>query len=168
MIQFKVNQDDWHKIKYVLGKLESMSTLLKNDHPYECALEYKNLVYQNILGNRFGFAPLSKRYYKWKERKGYEVPGFWKLRRDLLTNLTAFQNKGKGGGYVGGIPGGIRGNKGRYVGFYGTMVEKGWFQKGKQNSARPMFENTKDEYEVSGFQQKGEKALFVKLRGCWG
>ena len=151
-----------------VDRIEAQARVQQSQHPYECAVEFRQLLIRNIVTQKYAsrYARYSQRYAHWKS----QVMGFgldyWKLSGDLLRSLTAFKTTR---GYMAGIPAGVLDSGGKswdgdsqnpvgdreYVAKYAAKLEMG----GHNQPARPLFKPTTEEYAVAGFPIKGRESL---------
>ena len=160
----------------VLDQLKPRAQLwILNEMQRECANDYVNILRQNISQqvHMSRYAPYSERYRDWKEQY-FGALAYWRLKDDLLNNLTYWETQG---GWMGGIPGGImdQGGKSMFyppdhpkqadvsppkqIAFYARMNEYGWGPNKKQTE-RPIFRPTAENYATSTQRKsRGRTAL---------
>lgn len=163
MIQIQFDQADLSRWMRALRRLKIRASHRINKMQRDCAIEYYQLVHANIVTEKYagGYTPYSKTYAKWKQKKGYLYPGWWKLSLNLIHALTVFK---QGDGWVGGIPPGATGERGRPISIYGAAGE---FKSVRlEQPARPIFEPTMQEYAKEAWKKKGQENL-SKIREAW-
>lgn len=174
MIQIQFNQADLTRWMSALRRVKRrVNSRIKGQMQMDCAIEYYQLVHKNIMSEKYAgsYAPYSKAYAKWKKKKDYKYPGWWKLNLDLIKALTIFK---QGDGYVGGVPPGVMDTGGKSYGKgrpykiakYGWIAEWGGVFAGQAHPARAVFQPTMDEYAKDSWKKKGQEAL-NKVGGAW-
>lgn len=156
-----------------INKINSILKLEKNDLPFRNAVEFSNLLVDNINSQKYsaGYASLNDRYKDWKIKHGRSKKEFWSLFNRLIQRISAFKVTG---GWMGGIEAGMKvggtswfgkGDKGHIVDVaqYARFLEFG--RKGQPE--RPLFQPTTVEYWKDGFVKIGAESLH-KIRGAWG
>ena len=162
----------------ILSNIEPRAgAFIKNEMQRECANDYVNLLHENITSQKYAAIWASKPYHvdyrDWKNAY-FGQRGFWRLKDDVLNNLTYWK---AGDGWMGGIPGGIMDTGGkswfypadspkqyppREIAMYARMNEFGWQaqRKSKAETERPLFRPTKKEYGSSSQRlARGRTAL---------
>ena len=141
--------------------------------PYLNAVDYRNMVMQNILSQKFaaGYQPYHPRYAKWKTQVVLKGSKFWMLFADLLRNLNVFR---AGKGWMGGIPANVYDQDGKSwygkgdvgkpkpIAMYGRTIEFGL----NNQPPRPVFGPTRDEYVQDGWKIRGREAQ-QKIKVAW-
>ena len=173
MIQIQFNQADLRRwISAIYRIKRRVRGRVKEQMQMDCAIEYHQLVHKNIMSEKYApFTAYAGAYEKWKKKRNYKYPGWWKLNLDLVNALTIFK---QGDGYVGGVPpgamdmGGKSYGKGRAykIAKYGWIAEWGGSFAGQKHPARAVFKPTMDEYAKDGWEKKGEEVL-DKVREAW-
>jgi len=173
MIQIQFNQADLNRWMRAVDKVQNKAKLwIENEMQRRCATDYFQLVQKNIMTQKYsaGYKPYNERYAKWKYPKGTGAGiDFWILGGDLVRNLQIFKH---GGGWVGGIPPGIKDSGGKsWLGprFGGKGKSKKIAMYGaKAEALRPVFKPTMEEYadDKNGWQKRGREALNY-IKGAW-
>lgn len=173
MIQIQFNQADLIRWMSALRRVKRRAhSQIKTQMQMNCAIEYHQLVHKNIMSEKYApFTAYEDRYAKWKKKKGYKYPGWWKLNLDLVNALTIFK---QGDGYVGGIPPGVMDSGGKSYGEgrayliakYGWIAEWGGIFAGQKHPARAVFKPSMDEYAKDDWKKQGQKAL-NKVGEAW-
>lgn len=165
MIQIQFDKTDLSRWMRALRRVKRRAHgHIKEQMQRDCATEYYQLVAANIVSEKYApYTAYKERYAKWKQKKGYPYPGWWKLSRNLLNALSIFK---QGDGWVGGIPPGVEGERGRPISVYGAAGE---FKSVRpEQPDRPVFEPTMEEYGKEGgeWEKRGKEAL-DKVGEAW-
>lgn len=174
-LKVDINRSDLFRIVQALHRIDAIVTIQKNQLPYECSIDYKNLVIQNILTQKFAttYRPYSPRYAKWKTQQMLGGSHFWRLYGDLLKSISAFRTSD---GWMGGIPAGAMDSGGKSwfstrgslkgaaksIAMYAKVMEHGL----NRHPARPVFGPTAQEYRQSGYKVRASRSL-GKIRFGW-
>lgn len=170
LIRFRTG--DYSKWLRATVNLAIQGTIEKNKLPQRHAINYVNAVRSNISTGKFdaAYAPYNERYYHWKYFVFKSHGGFWFLKGNLYSSLSAFRHED---GWMGGIPAGIQvegsswfgqgfEGKPRYVAQYGRWMEYG--RPGQP--ARPLFRPTFGEYKEGQALQEMNQSM-IRLRNKW-
>ena len=172
MITIKFVEADLRRYLRALEKLKQSAKLFGQDEMQRrCAVDYYQLVVQNIMTKMSPKPSYSPRYARWKMKYGWMgFPSPWRLRGDLVASLSAFRAP-DGNSWIGGVPIGAmdsggkswfgKGSKGpqggsKLIAMYGSVEE----------SRRPVFGPTAKEYAKTGWSKRGREAL-TELRKAW-
>ena len=141
----------------------------RNELPKKCATDYYQLVYRNIMSQRYAgsYAPYHPSYAKWKQRVAVTMD-FWRLFDELLKNLRAFRVEGNNPGevaYMGGVDDTAT-FEGKRIAMYGTAVEEGKFGPGKAKKPRPVFWPSALEYAHKPWKDRNYQSL-NKIKEAW-
>jgi len=165
MIQIVFDPTDMTRYLRALYKLGVKVQIWQNTICYRGATDYFQLVHKNIMSEKYSgaYPAYSEKYGKWKQKKGYKYPGWWKLEQNLLNALTVFKTED---GWMGGIPAGLGGSRGGTIAVYGSAGEFESF-RGDQ-PARPVFEPTMQEYakDENGWKKRAKEALDA-MKEAW-
>lgn len=151
-----------------LDRLDSIVTTQQSELPYRCAVDFKNLVINNILTQKYSaqYAPYSGRYAHWKTVTMLRGSHFWSLYGDLLKNITAFRFDN---GWMGGVPAGAMDSGGKSwfgtrqnrvgsrksIAMYGRTMEYGL----NNHPARPVFQPSTAEFISGGYSVRALESL---------
>lgn len=176
MISWSINDTHFRRIIFAIEKMISMAILQKKDLPYKSAIDYKQLLVQNILTQKYAstYSPYSPWYAHWKTVTMLSGSHFWRLYGDLLKAITTRQATN---GYFSGVPSGVMDSGGKSlfgtrknprgkrkpIAMYGRVMEGGL----NNHPARPVFGPTRDEYARSGWPVRGRESL-KKIGNQWG
>jgi hypothetical protein len=154
----------------ILGQLEPRARLYVGDEMQRlCANDYVNQLRSNSYNQRLmqGWSRATRgaeRYEDWKAEHGFPL-GFWRLKDDLLNNLSYFRvHKG----WMGGIQNGIMDSGGKSwlgAGDVGPSKEIAWYARMNEygigpTPKRPIFYRTMNSYAQSRQRQRrGIEAL---------
>jgi len=172
MITIKFKEADFQRYMRALTKLQQSVKLFGQDEMQRrCAVDYFQLLVNNIKKRYFPRPAYSIRYRSWKYEYGWQgYPSPWRLRGDLVGSLSAFRAP-DGKSWIGGVPIGAmdsggkswfgKGSKGpsggsKSIAMYGSIEEK----------RRPVFGPTASEYAGAGWSKRGQEAL-NNLRKAW-
>ena len=166
MIYVKFKERDLRRWLRALNKVRSRVKLWGCDEMQRrCAVDYYQLVVENIMRRKHPIPPYSEEYRKWKRkygRMGYPSP--WRLFGDLIRSLSAFRYAN---GWMGGVPPGLKDTGGK-LGAGGILsgpteiVKYGSIEEAR----RPLFEPTMKQYAASGWRLRGKETLQV-IRKAW-
>ena len=175
MIRWQIVQSDIQRIRKSLLKILSVAENEKNVLSYNCAVDFKNLLFQNIITQKYStnYAPYSPRYAEWKTQKMFLGSSFWRLFGDLLQNLSL---RRESDGWFSGIQAGVYDSggkswfstRGKRVGrrkpisMYASVMEFGLHT----HPARPVFGPTTDEYAADGWKKRGAESL-KRVGSAW-
>ena len=162
-------------------RLISEAKRLEDDLPRKMAVDYVQLLVQNIMTQKFAadYDSYHEDYEKWKTQWG-AVRGFWRLRNNLVNSLTQWKlSKGQ---WKGGITEGamdIGGTswfsvgkglgKVKPISMYAKVMEYGGdfsASGGGKHPERPLFDPTLEEYMNSGAKKRMEETA-SQLRSKW-
>jgi hypothetical protein len=163
MLKVSFKEDDYQRIMNALRKLDVLGpVIVGEDMQRRCATDFYQLVFENIVNQKFKHPAYYPRYGNWKMGVvGHQES--WVLKGDLLEALTAFKS-GKSG-WMGGIPAGVMDSGGKswkgeldqgpakYIAKYARILE---FNRTKP---RPVFKPTTQEYAGEGWPKQGREAL---------
>jgi hypothetical protein len=181
MITIKFKEHDLARYLAALEKIRASVTHFGMDEMQRrCAIDYYQLVMQNIMKRTSPRPAYSVRYRNWKYEYGWMgYPSPWRLKGDLVNSLTAFRSAGSQKGWIGGVPIGAmdsggkswlgKGSQGarggsRPIALYGKAGEYG--RQGGKQPARPVFGPSADEYAGEGWIRRGAEAL-NELKAQW-
>lgn len=161
---------EFGRIMRALNKLESTVEGLEDSVPRKNAIDYSNLLRDNInrQNHMSGYTPYSAaasapRYEDWK--RAYALyKGYWQAMGSLLNAISFW--KEKKGVWRAGIPAGVtdaggtswfgEGNLGepKPIAMYARVIEYGEYI----HPERPIFRPTLKEYKEGKFLERGEEA----------
>ena len=132
------------------------------------ALGYSQLLVGNIMAGKFGagYPAYNDKYKVWK-KKFYGNRGWWRLKDDLVTNISYFK---EGSRWMGGIRSGIWDSGGK------SWLGKRYNNMGKitqitkyariNEAKRPIFKPTAIEYAAGEWPRLGKMAL-IDVANSW-
>lgn len=139
-----------------------------------CAAQYTTKVVEGITSQRYaaGYREYKVRYARWKERMGLGNEGYWKLKGDLLRNLSHYQAES---GWFGGItkgamdsggkswftkPGGRVWGKSKPISMYAYVLEWGGdYGAGGFHFERPLFVPVMEDFAETTWIEEANIAL---------
>lgn len=168
-LEIKFDQNDVRRVLRAFGRIERAVNREKQELPYRCAVDYVNLLRQNIMTQKFagGYAPYNPRYANWKGQY-FASTGFWVMRGTVVNSLTVYRDRHPQR-WVGGLSpsaGMVSGSswfgppgrgKPKSINMYAYLNEYG----GTKHPARPVFRPTKKEYQKGGFPKRGRESLDI-------
>ena len=157
---------DFQRYMSALSRLEQTAERLENDLPRLNAIDYSQLLANNILSGKHmsGFAQYSERYQEWKDQWA-TYTGFWQAMGHLVNSITHWEDGH--GKWRAGIPEGVTdvggtswfgmGDRGppKPIAMYAKTMEYGE----NRQPERPIFHPTLEEYKAGGYVRRGERAL---------
>ena len=182
-IRFDVS--DFNRWIRALTNVQTESRRQSREVPRLGAIDYKQLLIRNIMGQRHmgGYTPYRDRYAEWKAAHGRRR-GYWQLFGDLVRSITTerttypFSTGQLTYAFFSGIPAGVKdsggkswasrntrtrsaiANRPKKIAWYARIMEKGLpRRKGQTHPARPIFEPSMEEYKQSGWLVRGQAAL---------
>ena len=172
MITIKFIEADLQRYMRALAKLRQSVKLFGQDEMQRrCAIDYYQLLIQNILRRNLPRPAYSKRYRSWKYEYGWQdYPSPWRLRGDLVKSLSAFRAP-DGNSWIGGVPIGAMDSGGKSWDGKGSKGPKGGSKSiamygSIEEARRPIFGPTAEEYAKTGWSKRGREAL-NNLKAAW-
>lgn len=163
----RFSRTDLNRWLSAVKRVQAFAFNQSKELPLTHATDYYQLVYKNIIEQRYGasYPAYSERYAKWKSQVASTMD-FWRLYDALLKNLRAFKVEGEAGetAYMGGIMD-TAFSKGKSIAMYGRVVESGEFGAGIKKP-RPLFWPTALEYSYKPWKERGYKSL-DKIKDAW-
>jgi len=158
LFSISFNPSDLKRWFTALARVERTIRFHAEDMQRRCALEYKILIAENLISNRYAmsYPRYNRRYADWKYRTlreaGYAAGGYWDLTRTLVRSIGI--RKVKAMQYHSGItPGAMAPSTSWFSDTFGTgrSVEVDFYAKinefgGRRHPARPVFTPTMFEY----------------------
>jgi hypothetical protein len=154
---------DYIAHKRARQRVNSKTYKMEREMPKLCAIDYVDLLRNNLLDERYRFAyTYNKQYLEWKLMKvGHEKS--WQLFGDLLGALRHFK---VGSGWMGGVPSGVMGQAGKSMGGrkargkagHGKAREIAWYGKIVERT-KPLFKPTARMYRKKGWLNRGKLTL---------
>jgi len=164
MFRIVIDENDRRNIFSALIRLrEKVPKEVEDITPMLMAADYMFLVARNIRSEKYsaGYADYEDSYAKWKKKKGVPFPGYWKLDNILVSELSMFRFKK---GWMGGIPAGVTGKRGRPVALYGGAGE--YPDVRPVQPARPVFTPSFEEYKNGDIRRRID-FLNTKVKSWW-
>lgn len=163
MILIQINPKDIANAVRAIDKLEQAIIREEDRLPMECAVDFYQLMIQNIMSEKYStnYAPYSVRYSKRKQKEGKPFPGWWKYSRELVGALTAFKVEN---GWMGGIPASAYNTEGRQIAEYGGAGE--FKDVREEQPARPVFYPSMIEFSKNGLITLANDAL-LRIAQAW-
>lgn len=175
MISIKLDQKDFKRIQRGFKRVHRAIIREKTELPKRCAFDYRDLLTRNIMTQKFAgsYPPYNPRYKAWKEQY-FATTGFLVMRGIMVGNLTVYPGRSKTYWYS-GLPPGLKApgsswfsapGKGKpvNVNMYAIVNEFGGKFGKAYHPPRPVWVPTKNQYEQSGFQERGKQSLEVVKR----
>ena len=174
-IGIEINEDDINRITTASRRVNQVARIQSWLHPYECSTDYKNLLKNAILTQKYAlsFSPYSPRYAEWKTVKMLRGSHFWRLYGDLLRSIVVEK---RGDGWFAGIPSTAYDSGGKSwfstrkqrrggpkpIAMYARVMELGL----NNHPARAVFGPALREYIDTGWRKRGEQSL-KRIGAAW-
>ena len=150
---FKAHFDirNLNKIINALEKLEALAELESAKTPENFAKNFaadmRDAISSQTYASRYSRNPLTPNYAKSKA-KNYGHTDFWKLRGDLISNVTFWSKSNNE--WEAGLNEGVPGFRGKHIGAYAFFNEFGWNQRTKSGKRfvrpRPLLRYVADDF----------------------
>ena len=152
MIALTWEENDFNRYIAALDNVANAIRDEKRNLPYRCAVDFSNLLLQQISSQAYQLASNRKRYREWKLGRVSHLD-HWILDGDLVSSITAFRH---GTGWMGGIPSGVydKGGKSWYGGGPPKEISRyaRWLEYGRTGQPeRPVVQPTTVLYRNHGY-----------------
>lgn len=166
-LSIRFDKNDVRRYTRALKRILRAVDREKKELPYRCAVDYVNLLRQNILTQKFAgsYRPYNEKYADWKAQY-FEAQGYLVMRGLMVNALTIFRDRGYKTRWYGGLPPNLPlapgsswlyppgHGKPKSINMYAWLNEFG----GTKAKARPVFVPTKQEYEREGIPRRIEES----------
>jgi len=139
--EYKICPNDFKLVTKAIRNVRNEVVRQSKEVPKGWAIDFSKLFMQAILHDKWEpfVTPLAKKYVQKKQEAGYAIPP-WKRTLNLLNAISHWKDEK---GWKAGIPAGLLGEDGDYIGYYATLIEFGSKDIVERPYLRPEFNEFK-------------------------